>query len=89
MNLSVLCGESPFLPSRTVYKSFDAIFQVDNIAVYEKSEGTSTEFQVGDDLRLMNGRNRVHGFQFDDDQIFNQEIDSVTEIQFDAIVDHG
>jgi len=74
------------LPSRAVYESFDAVFQVSNIEVYEKSEGSSTEFQVGNDLRLMNGSNRVHRFQFDDDQIFHQEIDSVAEIQLNAIV---
>jgi len=72
-----------------VYESFDAVFQVSNIEVYEKSEGSSTEFQVGNDLRLMNGSNRVHRFQFDDDQIFHQEIDSVAEIQLNAIVNHG
>jgi len=68
------------LPSSAVYKSSDAVFQVGNIEVYEKSEGSSTQFQVGNDLRLMNRCNRVHGLQFDDDQILNQEINSVTEI---------
>jgi len=59
--------DASLLPPSAIYETLDAIFQMGNIEVYEKSEGSSTEFQVGNDLRLMNGSNRFHRFQFDDD----------------------
>ena len=34
----------PSLPSSTVYKSLDAVFQMNNVEVYEKSERSSTQF---------------------------------------------
>jgi hypothetical protein len=57
------------------------------VEVYEKSDGTSTEFQVRDDLCLMNGCDCFYGLQFYDDQIVHQQVDAIAEVQFNSVVD--
>jgi len=37
----------------------------------------------------MDGGYRIHRLQFDDDEIFNKQVNTIAEIKLDAIVNHG
>ena len=39
-----------------LYKSLDAVFQMDNIEVYKQSDGFTTELEVRKNLGVMDGR---------------------------------
>jgi hypothetical protein len=49
-------------PVCPVDKALDAILQTDNIEVYKQSNGFTTELEIRNDLRMVDGRNRLHGF---------------------------
>ncbi len=65
----------PFHPRSPVNEALDAVFQIDHVKVDEQSNRLAAELEVGDDLRVMDGRNPFHGLDFHDYEIFDQEID--------------
>ncbi len=47
------------------------------------------QFQIGKDLRSMNGKNSIDGFIFNNDDIINKHIDPVTGVNLLAFIIDG
>src|SRR5215469_7338628 len=84
-NLRDLCGYL-LLPASPVYETPNAILEMHNIEVYKQSQRFATQLQVRKDLGLMDRGERVYGFQFNNDEILDEQIDPISEIQLHAIV---
>ncbi len=74
------------LPARAVYEALDSILQVDHVEVDEQTERPAAKFEVGDDLGLMNKADWVHGLDFYDDKVFDQEVHAISDFKFDAVI---
>jgi len=59
---------------------------MDNIEVYKQSQRFATQLQVRKDLSLMDRGDRVHGLEFNNDEVLDEQIDPVSEVQPYAIV---
>ena len=57
--------------------SSDAVFQVDGIEIDEQSKFLAAEFQIGEQLGFVDGRDLFDRLQFHDHRIFHQQIDSI------------
>lgn len=77
------------VPSGSVHKTLDAVFQMDNVEVYKQSDGFTTELEIRKHLRAVNGGNRIDRLQFDYNQVFDEQIVPGTRFEFDAIVNDG
>ncbi len=77
------------LPPTSIHEALDSVFQVDDIEVDEQSERSAAEFEVGDDLSLMNGRDGVHGLDLHNNNILNQKIHAISNFKFHAAIDDG
>ena len=58
-----------------------------NVEVNEQSNFMITEFEVGQNLSEMEGKQFLHCFQFDDDAVFDQEVDSIARVNLNPVVD--
>src|ERR1700740_3358930 len=67
-----ICGakDLPFLPVHAVHKAPNAFPQVNHVEVNQQTERFATEFEVRNDLSLMNRRDCIYRFDFHDDEIF-------------------
>ena len=77
------------LPPTSIHEALDSVFQVDDIEIDEQSERSAAEFEVGDDLSLMNGRDAVHGLDLYDNNILDQQVHSISNFEFYAAIDDG
>src|SRR5665213_1772894 len=59
-----------------------------HVEINEQPDLMITEPQIGQDLRHMEGKQLFHCFQFKDDAVFDQKIDSVARVDLDAGIDH-
>ena len=66
----------------------DAVFHQNNIPVQNKADIEIGEFQIGQELSLMDGCNLLNCLVFDDDGIFHDHIGPETCINFDIPVLH-
>ena len=57
-----------------------------NVEVNEQSDFMITELQVGQDLSEMKGKQFLHCLQFDDDAVFDKEVDPVSRIYSNALI---
>jgi len=76
------------LPPGTIHKAPDAVFQVDNIEVYKQAERFATQLELGKELGLMDGRDRVHRLNFDYNQILDQQINAIPQFELHAAINH-
>ena len=60
-----------------------------NIKVDEQSNAFTTEFQIGQQLRLMHRQDRLDGLHLDDDRIFDQDVEPVSHIDSESVILHG
>jgi len=58
-------------PVRTLHKSLDSVFQVNNIEVYKQPDGFATKFEVGNHLSMVDWCNGIGGFDLKNDGIFH------------------
>ena len=68
--------------------ALDAILQHAHVEVDQQAEPAAGKFEVRDQLGLVNGMELIHGFQFQDDKIRDQEIEAVAAIHLDPTVDN-
>jgi hypothetical protein len=61
---------------------------VDYIKVDQKSKMLVTELEVGEELSLVDGRNKVHGFDFNDYATFHENVQPESKVEPYAVVDH-
>ena len=73
-------------PIRSVDEAFDSVFQVDHVEVDEETERSAAEFEVGDDLRLMDRANCVHRLDFYDDEVLNEEVHTISDFELYAVI---
>jgi hypothetical protein len=59
--------KASLFPAGAVPKALDAVSQVHNLEVYKQSERFATQLEVGEI--------GVHGLGFDDDEIFDPQVD--------------
>jgi len=60
-----------------------------HIEIYEQSNGTVRQFQVRQKLRLMNSLQFLHGLQFDNHFVLNQQINPIAAIQMHSTIFDG
>jgi hypothetical protein len=75
------------LPPGAVYKALNTILQVNNIEVYKQSQGFATQFDVQKNMGVMYWCDGVHRLQCNDDQVFNEQVDAITEFELDSAVE--
>jgi len=59
---------------------------VSHIEIYEKADSLLAQFEVRHQLRFVQREQAVHGFHFDYHRIFNQEVDSISQVDGDSLV---
>jgi hypothetical protein len=62
---------------------------MNNIEVYKQSKRFATEFEVRKELGLMHGRDGVHRLQFNDYQVFYQQVHSPSKVQLHPAIHDG
>jgi hypothetical protein len=68
--------QRPFKKPVWVIEAFQTSLQGCCIEVHQQSCGKTTDLQVGDDLRAVDGMKPVHSLDFDDDAAVDEKIDS-------------
>ena len=64
----------------------DSLTQSSDVEVDEKPNALVTQFEVGEQLRFVNRQDCFNRFYFDDHFAFDEEVDTVTEFNNDAVV---
>ena len=78
-----------FLPPSAVDKATNPVLQVDNVEVDQQSERFTAKLKVRNYLSLMNRRDCVDRLDLHDDEIFNQEINSVPDFKLYTSINDG
>jgi len=65
----------------------DSVTEVGNIEVDEQAELMVTQFQVRQNLRKMERKQFLHCFEFNDDAILDNEVDAISRIELDVVID--
>lgn len=86
--LSTLWLPAPLGMDSSVGKPGDAIFQAGDIEIQQKPDLFPAQLQIGNQLGFMERNHFLHGFQFDDDCVFNEDVDAVTNVEFHLVVNH-
>lgn len=69
--------------------SSDAIFHEVGAEIEEKPEPLVREFEIGEDLFVMNLGKLLHGFEFEDDFVFDDDVGSKTLVELQPFVFDG
>ena len=64
----------------------DPLTQVCDVEVDEQSDALATQFEVGEQLCFVHRKDGFNRFHFDDHFVFDKQVDSVAELDDDAIV---
>jgi hypothetical protein len=59
---------------------------MNHVEVYKQSNRFATELEVRKYLRLVDRSEGIHRLKFDYDQIFDQQINSIASLEFNAVV---
>jgi len=87
--VSLVVYDLRFSPPGAVYEAFDPILQMYDVEVDQQSDGFAAQFEIRNNLSLMNRRDRIDRLDFDNHEIFDQQIHSIADLQFHAVVDDG
>ena len=69
-------------------ESLDPLCQLPDVEVDQKTNRASRELEVGENLRLMDRKQFLHGLQLDDHGLFDQQVNPVTTIESHSFVSH-
>ncbi len=58
-----------------------------NVEINEQPDLKSTEFQIGQNLSEMQGKQFLHGLDLHSDALFDNEIDAICGVKLNAAVD--
>ncbi len=67
--------------------SLDAMLEQCDIKIQEQPQANSRQFQVSENLRLMDRQYRIDGFDFDNNFRSNQQIKSISRVDAFAFID--
>src|SRR5438105_13051456 len=67
--------------------AFYGVFEMGYVEVDQEAQSLVCDLQIGHDLGLINRVHQLDRFYFDDDQVFDQEIESVIGVEGDAVLD--
>ena len=71
---------------KIVDEPFESILETENIKIDQQSDLSSTQFQVREQLRLVDWRDLIDCLELHDNKILDQQIQTVSDIKADAIV---
>jgi len=74
--------------SGSVYPTNDAVLEHGDVEVDQQTDRFAGEFEVGDNLCVVNRMQFFDALQFDDDRILGEHVDAETAIQSDGFVDY-
>ena len=66
-----------------------ALFEEGDVEVDQITECFAAEFQVGLELKVVHRRQRLNGLYFKNDALFDEQVQPVTFIQWEGVVDDG
>ena len=66
--------------SEAIHDASNAVAQMETVEINNDSELFPAKLKVRDNLRLMNGDERIHGFNLNNDEVFYEQIESITRI---------
>ena len=69
--------------------SVQALFEEGNVEVDQITQCFAAEFQIGLELKVMHRRQRLNGLYFKNDALFDKQVQSVTFIEWEGVVDDG
>jgi len=64
----------------------DSLTQVRDVEVNEQSDPLATQFEVGEQLCLVDRKDGLKRFHFDDHLVFDKQVDAIAELDDKAIV---
>jgi hypothetical protein len=85
--LCVPCGKELSLPISSVNHALDAVLQAGNVKIDEQADVLPAEAQVRKQLCFMDGMDCLHTLDLYNHQILNQQVDTLSEVEFFALVD--
>jgi hypothetical protein len=62
----------------------DAVFQMRHVEIEHQAVRFSGEFDVRQKLRFVDGKQRLYAFQFDDDRVLDEDVDSESALDRNA-----
>ncbi len=65
-------------------KTAKTVFQKRYVEVDQQAQPMARKLQIGQDLRLMEARHRLHGFDFDHDEVLDQKIKPISRVECHA-----
>jgi hypothetical protein len=71
------------------YEAAEAVDEDGGVEVKEEADAAVGEFEIGEDLGVVDFREGVHGFDFDDDVLPNEEVGAVGVFDDDVLVADG
>jgi hypothetical protein len=76
------------LPVVPVNHALDTVSKMDNVEIDQQSDFTTAQPHVLQELCLVYGIDRFHAFDLDNHEIVNDEVNSISEVDLLAIVEH-
>ena len=80
------CAEGVEIRSQAVDQPADAVLQNLDVEVQQVAQFVSPELQIADELRAVNVREALHRLHFHDDQTFDQQIQSIAQLELDPVI---
>lgn len=65
----------------------EAILEGGNVEVEKQTDWLVAQFEVGDELCCVDVRKGVHGLDFNDHRVFTKNVESIADVDSNAIVD--
>jgi hypothetical protein len=84
-----LCGKELPFPIPSVDHAFNAIFQVGDVEIDQQPNAFPAEAEIRQKLSLMDRVDAIYALDLNNHQIFDEQINAITEFQFLSLVDHG
>jgi hypothetical protein len=80
--------ETLLLPIFSIHHALDSVAQVEYVKIDQQAYADAAESHVGQELGVVNWVDRFDGFYFHDDEIFDHQVDAITEFDFLAVVEY-
>jgi hypothetical protein len=75
--------------TKSEHKPPDALLEQRDVEVHQETETTSGQLHIGQDLSFMDARQRIDGLDFDDYEILDDQVDAISRVELDAVIDDG
>jgi hypothetical protein len=71
-----------------IHNPVNAFLEMHNIEINQQSQAFVAHSKVREQLSFVNGYDFFEGFDFNDYEFFNEEIQSVSKVELDRFVNH-